>query len=88
MRCPITGGPLRIEYCETSNGKRHLRVKGVDSDFIMRMSGLPTKPGWVGVLGQDFITQPSGAELDASPNGGPATRSGNSGVSAGPPSVS
>ncbi len=86
--CPLTGGPLHIQYCETSNGKRHLRVKGTASDFIMRMSGVPAKPGWVAVLGQDFVTQPSGAEPGASPNGGPAEASGSSGAGGGPPSVS
>jgi hypothetical protein len=63
--CPINRGPLRVEYCETKSGARHLSVKGTTSDFIMRMSGLPTKPSWVEVLGEDFITESSNAKPDA-----------------------
>ena len=66
LRCPLIHGPLRIEYCETKSGARHLRVKGTTPDFIMRMSGLPHRPSWVEVLGQDFITEPSNAEPGAS----------------------
>ena len=40
-------------------------------------------------LGEVFaLTRPGSAEPGAAPNGGPATRSGNSGVTEGPPSVS
>ena len=67
LSCPLSGGPLRIEYCETKTGSRHLRVTGTRSDFMMRMSGLPRKPIWVDTLGTDFITDPKDAEPPAAP---------------------
>src|SRR5437868_7133046 len=63
--CPLSHCPLRVEYCETKSGARHLSVKGTTSDFIIRMSGLPNTPSWVEVLGRDFITEPSKAEPGA-----------------------
>jgi hypothetical protein len=56
LRCPKSGGPLRIEYCETKSGACHFRITGVRSDFIIRESGFP-KPEWVDVLGADFVTE-------------------------------
>jgi hypothetical protein len=57
LRCPKSGGPLRIEYCETGSGARHFRISGVMSDFIIRASGRSPKPEWVDVLGADFVTE-------------------------------
>lgn len=53
----------------------------------------PFKDGYEGSPFNDFIGRLADwnwpeAQPDASPNGGPASRSGNSGVSEGPPSVS
>jgi hypothetical protein len=56
LRCPKTGGPLRIEYCETASGSRHFRVTGLRSDFIVRSSGRFPRPTCVDTLGADFVT--------------------------------
>ena len=61
LRCPISGGALRVEYCETKGGS-HIRVSGMQSDFMVRMSGRQNRPQWVDVLGTDFVTRPSIAE--------------------------
>jgi hypothetical protein len=56
LRCPKSGGPLRIEYCETSRGS-HFRISGLQSDFLVRASGRLARPEWVDVLGSDFVTE-------------------------------
>jgi hypothetical protein len=62
LRCPKSGGPLRIEFCETSEGKSHFRVRGVKSDFFfIRAFGRSPKPAWVETLGSDFFTEVSDA---------------------------
>jgi len=61
LRCPKSGGPLRIEYCETSGGGTHLRISGVQSDFLIRASGRSPRPAWVETLGSDFVTEVSDA---------------------------
>jgi len=62
LRCPKSGGPLRIELCETSEGKSHFRIRGVKTDFFfIRAFGRSPKPAWVETLGPDFITQVSDA---------------------------
>ena len=60
LRCPKSGGPLRIEYCETRGGT-HLRISGLQSDFLVRASGRSPRPEWVEVLGFDFVTEVSDA---------------------------
>ncbi|SRR6266436_4096356 len=87
LSCPLSGGPLRIEYCETVAGS-HLRVTGTQSDFIMRMSGRLWTPAWISVLGTNFVTKPKIAEPGATPNPGAATPPCSSGATEGPPSVS
>jgi hypothetical protein len=57
LRCPKSGGPLRIEYCETSGGGTHFRITGLQSDFIVRASGRFPRPQWVEELGSDFVTE-------------------------------
>jgi len=59
LRCPKTGGPLRIELCETSDdGKSHFRIRSVKSDFFfIRKLGRSPKPAWVETLGSDFLTE-------------------------------
>ncbi len=60
LRCPKGGGPLRIELCETSEGKSHFRIRGVKSDFFfIRTIGRNPKPAWVETLGSDFVTEVS-----------------------------
>ena len=46
LRCPKTGGPLRIELCETSDdSKSHFRIRGMKSDFFfIRKLGRSPKP--------------------------------------------
>jgi hypothetical protein len=62
LRCPRSGGPLRIEFCETSEGKSHFRIRGVKSDFFfIRKFGRSPKPAWLETLGSDFVTEVSGA---------------------------
>ena len=62
LRCPKSGGPLRIELCETSEGKSHFRIRGVKSDFFfIRAFGRCPKPAWVETLGPDFVTEVSDA---------------------------
>jgi hypothetical protein len=62
LRCPKSGGPLRIELCEIEEGKIHFRIRGVKSDFFfIRRFGRSPKPAWVETLGSDFVTEVSGA---------------------------
>ena len=62
LRCPKSGGPLRIELCETEGGKSHFRIRGVKSDFfLIRAFGRSPKPAWVETLGSDFVTEVSGS---------------------------
>ncbi len=62
LRCPKSGGPLRIEFCETSEGRSHFRIRGVKSDFFfIRAFGRSPKPAWIETLGSDFITEVSEA---------------------------
>lgn len=63
LRCPKSGGPLRIEFCKTSDdGKIHFRIRGVKSDFFfIRKFGRSPKPAWFETLGSDFVTEVSGA---------------------------
>jgi hypothetical protein len=62
LRCPKSGGPLRIEFCETEDGKSHFRIRGVKSDFFfIRKLGRSPKPAWVETLGSDFVTEVSDA---------------------------
>ena len=61
LRCPKSGGPLRIEYCETSGGRSHFRISGVQSDFLVRASSRSPRPAWVETLGSDFVTEVSDA---------------------------
>jgi hypothetical protein len=61
LRDPKGGGPLRIEYCETSGGGTHFRISGVQSDFLIRASGRSPRPAWVETLGSDFVTEVSDA---------------------------
>ena len=62
LRCPKSGGPLRIEFCETEDGKSHFRIRGVKSDFFfIRKFGRSPKPAWVQTLGSDFVTEVSDA---------------------------
>ena len=62
LRCPKSGGPLRIELCETLEGKSHFRIRGVKSDFFfIRAFGRSPKPAWVETLGLDFVTEVSDA---------------------------
>ena len=62
LRCPKSGGPLRIEFCETLEGKSHFRIRGVKSDFFfIRKFGRNPKPAWVETLGSDFVTEVSDA---------------------------
>lgn len=62
LRCPKSGGPLRIEFCETEEGKSHFRIRGVKSDFFfVRNFGQSPKPVWVETLGSDFVTEVSDA---------------------------
>ena len=62
LRCPKSGGPLRIELCETAAGKSHFRIRGVKSDFFfIRALGRSPKPAWLEALGSDFVTQVSDA---------------------------
>jgi hypothetical protein len=62
LRCPKSGGPLRIEFCEASEGKIHFRIRGVKSDFFfIRAFGRSPKPAWVETLGSDFVTEVSAA---------------------------
>ena len=61
LRCPKSGGPLRIEFCET-DGRIHFRIRGVKSDFFfIRKFGRSPKPAWVETLGSDFVTEVSDA---------------------------
>jgi len=58
LRCPKSGGPLRIEFYETADGRSHFRIRGVKSDlFLIRESFLIPKPAWVETLGSDFVTE-------------------------------
>jgi hypothetical protein len=60
LRSPKSGGPLRIEFCETEDGKSHFRIRGVKSDFFfIRKFGRSPKPAWVEALGSDFVTEVS-----------------------------
>jgi hypothetical protein len=60
LRCPKSGGPLRIEFCETEEGKSHFRIRGVKSDFFfIRKFGRGPKPAWVETVGSDFVTEVS-----------------------------
>ena len=61
LRCPKSGGPLRIEYCETKSGASHFRITCKSSDFKIRASGRFPKPSWVDVLGADFVTEAADA---------------------------
>ena len=62
LRCPKSGGPLRIQFCETSEGKSHFRIRGVKSDFFfIRAFGRSPKPACVETLGPDFVTEVSDA---------------------------
>jgi hypothetical protein len=62
LQCPKSGGQLRIELCETSDGKSHFRIRGVKSDFFfIRAFGRSPKPAWVEILGTDFVTEVSDA---------------------------
>ena len=62
LRCPKSGGALRIEFCETEDGKSHFRIRGVKSDFFfVRSFGRSPKPAWVETLGSDFVTEVSDA---------------------------
>jgi|KBSSwiStaDraftv2_1062776.scaffolds.fasta_scaffold139792_2 hypothetical protein len=62
LRCPKSGGPLRIEFCETSEGRSHFRIRGVKSDFfLISPSGRSPQPAWVETLGSDFLTEVSHA---------------------------
>ena len=57
LRCPKSGGALRIEFCETTEDKIHFRIRGVKSDFFfIREFGRSPKPAWVETLGSDFVT--------------------------------
>jgi hypothetical protein len=88
LRCPMSGGPLRIEYIEVEGGTPRFRVRGTTSDVVEWLPAPASEPAWVEVLGRDFETEPGPAEPAASPNGGPAMRPDNTGASGGPPSVS
>ena len=62
LRCPKSGGPLRIEFCETEDRKSHFRIRGVKSEFFfIRAFGRSPKPAWVETLGSDFVTEVSDA---------------------------
>lgn len=62
LRCPKSGGPLRIEFCETEGGRSHFRIRGVKSDFFFtRAFGRSPKPAWIETLGSDFVTEISDA---------------------------
>jgi hypothetical protein len=62
LRCPKSGGPLRIELCETSSGRSHFRIRGVKSDFfLIHASGRSPKPAWVETFGSDFVKEVSDA---------------------------
>lgn len=62
LRCPVTGGSLRIEYLDTKNKPPCLRIRSTTANFTQHISKLPRKPAWVGVLGEDFVTEPKGAD--------------------------
>jgi hypothetical protein len=58
LKCPICSGPLKIQYCETKSGSRHIRVSSDSPEFLLRMSGLPFRPKWVDELGDQIVTTP------------------------------
>ena len=87
LRCPVTGGPMRIQYIHTKETPPYFRLSSHNGRMLCSPFAAD-RPSWLDVLGEDFITDPGKAEQSAPPNGGPTTRVGNSSATEGPPSVS
>jgi hypothetical protein len=59
LSCPKCAGPLKIGV---HRGVRLVsaQAKCKNCDFIIRLTGLPAEPPWVGKLGLEFETKPCG----------------------------
>jgi hypothetical protein len=71
LRCPQTGGPMRIQYVSTREAAPHFRLSTPDGRFLNSPLA-PSRPSWVEVLGEDFVTEPGQTGQRAAPNSGSA----------------
>ena len=94
-RSNSTRGILLLTHFRHEKALNCLLGRSTDPDFLGRYQVAHFKREWQDRYGRDFRTAMhlwtspvTGVQDGARPNGGPATQSGNSGVTEGPPSVS
>jgi hypothetical protein len=57
LACPVTGGPLKIQYYE-KDGWRALSASGLHSEFRTVLDGLQSRPAWLDAIACPFESQP------------------------------